>query len=142
MRRGHARDDRDPHTEFRQRTPQQPPWKRGPPFLLPAPMPSRTPSWGSSFSSYLLTVVSVGSHLPLSFQQGQAEQNTSSMRSVSSLGKTHFPVPEFFPSTVPSGRRPLRRPSAILIARVLPVPGAPGCTRRTDALLFGLLKGA
>lgn len=52
-----------------------------------------------------------------------------------------LPCPRILPQdTVLSGRRPLRRPSAILIARVLPVHGAPGCTRRTDALLLGLLR--
>jgi hypothetical protein len=84
-----------------------------PPSLLLAPMPCLGSLPGAPLSSsYLPTVLLVLlSHLPLSLQQEQAEQNTSSTCSVSSLGEDSLPCPRILSQdTGLSGRKPLSYP--------------------------------
>lgn len=111
------RDDRDPHTKFRPTHSTTATLEASPPSLLssllPAPMPSLGSVPGAPLSSSNLPSVLfvLLCHFPLSFQQGQAEQNTSSMCSASSLREDSLPCPGILSQdTILSGRKPLSYP--------------------------------
>lgn len=111
------RDDRDPHTKFRPTHSTTVTLEASPPSLLPSLLPAPMPSLGSVpgaplSSSNLPSVLFVLlCHLPLSFQQGQAEQNNSSMCSASSLREDSLPCPGILSQdTILSGRKPLSYP--------------------------------